>query len=48
MKGEVPEGYGAEGFQASTVVYPGPGCWEVTARVGGASLTFVTQVVQRQ
>jgi hypothetical protein len=48
VKGEVPEGYGAEGLQASAVVFPGPGCWEVTARAGDAELTFVTRVVLQE
>jgi hypothetical protein len=48
VKGEIPEGYGAEGFQASAIVFPGPGCWEVTARAGDAQLTFVTRVVLRE
>ena len=45
MTAEVPEGYGDIGFQATALVFPGPGCWEVTARSGEASLTFVTRVV---
>ena len=45
---EVPEGYGTEGVQATALIFPEPGCYEVTARVGGdASLTFVTKVVRR-
>jgi hypothetical protein len=48
VKGEGPEGYGAEGFQASAGVFPGPGCWEVTARAGDAELTFVTRVVLQE
>jgi hypothetical protein len=42
----VPDGYGATGFQASAVSYPTEGCWEVTGRVGDASLTFVTLVLK--
>jgi len=45
MTGEVPDGYGDAGFQATALVFPEPGCWEVTARSGGATLTFVTKVV---
>jgi hypothetical protein len=48
MTGEVPEGSGGEGFQASALVFPEPGCWEVTATAGSASMTFVTEVVRRQ
>lgn len=44
LRAEIPPGYGAGGFQPSALIFPTDGCWEVTARVGGASLTFVTQV----
>ena len=32
------------GIQPSFVIFPTPGCWEVTGRVGDASLTFVVLV----
>jgi hypothetical protein len=34
------------GFQSSALIFPTPGCWEVTGRVGDQSLTFVTRVAQ--
>lgn len=40
------DGYGRTGFHPSGLVFPSPGCWEVTARVQDASLTFVTLVVR--
>jgi hypothetical protein len=40
----VPGGYGRTGFQSSAVIFPATGCWEVTGRVGSASLTVVTKV----
>ena len=43
--GEVPSGYGDAGFQATGIIFPTEGCWEVTGRVGDASLTFVTLVL---
>ena len=43
---DVPDGYGATGFQASAVTFPTEGCWEVTGRVGTASLTLVTLVLK--
>ncbi len=43
---DVPDGYGATGFQASAVTFPTEGCWEVTGRAGNASLTFVTLVLK--
>jgi hypothetical protein len=36
--------YGDIGFQASSVIFPTPGCWEVTGSIGDASLTFVVLV----
>jgi hypothetical protein len=46
LQAEIPEGYGATGFQASGIIFSGEGCWEVTGRVGKAELTFVTLVVK--
>jgi hypothetical protein len=46
LRAEVPSGYGDKGFQATALVFATPGCWEVTGRVGDASLTFVTKVVK--
>lgn len=37
----IPGGYGETGFQATGVVFPEAGCWEITGRVGSTSLTFV-------
>jgi hypothetical protein len=41
---EVPSGYGARGFSPSGLIWPSPGCWQVTGTVAGRSLTFVTRV----
>lgn len=38
------DGYGNVGFQPAYVVFPSPGCWEITGRIGERSLTFVVQV----
>jgi hypothetical protein len=46
LRSEVPGGYGPRGFQATYVIFPTPGCWEVTGRVGDAAVTFVTRVVK--
>ena len=42
MKAIVPDSFGLTGFQATTLVFSSEGCWQVTGRVGTASLTFVT------
>jgi hypothetical protein len=42
-------GYGDVGFQASYLIFPTPGCWEVSARVGereDSRITFITRVVK--
>jgi hypothetical protein len=45
LRATVSDGYGESGFQASGLSFPTEGCWEVTGRVGTASLTFVTLVL---
>jgi hypothetical protein len=44
---DVPEGYGLTGFQASALIFASPGCWQVEAHVGSATLQFVTLVRAR-
>ena len=44
--GEQTSGYGPTGFNASGVIFPTEGCWQVTGRVGRATLTFVTFVIK--
>ena len=46
LRADIPEGYGLSGFQASGVIFPTEGCWEVTGRVSNVSLIFVTLVVK--
>lgn len=46
MEADVPEGYGDRGFLPTGLLFPTEGCWEITGRVGEASLTFVTRVVK--
>ena len=40
----ISDGYGDTGFQPIYLVFPTPGCWEITGRVGEAKLTFVVFV----
>ena len=42
--GDIPDGYGDTGFQASGIVFPTEGCWEITGSVGNVELTFVQYV----
>jgi hypothetical protein len=46
LRSEVPGGYGDRGFQATYIIFPTPGCWEVTGSVGQSSVRFVTKVVK--
>jgi len=46
LRASIPGGYGDTGFQATSLIFPTVGCWEVTGKVGDASLTFVTRVVK--
>lgn len=39
-----PDGYGETGFHPGILTFPTEGCWEVTARIGDATLTFVTRI----
>ena len=45
LSSHVPSGYDWL-FQATALIFPTEGCWEVTGTVAGAKLTFVIQVVR--
>ena len=46
LQAHIPAGYGASGFQATSLIFPTPGCWEVMGRVDDTSLRFVVKVVK--
>jgi hypothetical protein len=46
LRSEVPSGYGDRGFQATYIIFPTPGCWEVTGHVDDAHVTFITKVIK--
>jgi hypothetical protein len=46
VRASIPEGYGDIGFQATALIFPTVGCWQVTGKVGESRLTFVTLVVK--
>lgn len=48
LRSSIPNGYGDTGFQATALIFPTVGCWEVTGRAGDASLTFVVRVVKAE
>jgi hypothetical protein len=41
---QVAYGYGRSGFVPSSLIWPEPGCWQVTGTVAGHSLTIVMRV----
>jgi hypothetical protein len=45
LRVSIPDGYGPQ-FQATTLIFPTEGCWEVTGKAGEASLTFITRVIK--
>jgi len=49
LRSDIPCCYDPTGFQASALIFPTPGCWEVSALIGDrqdSKLTFVTKVVK--
>jgi hypothetical protein len=44
MRAQVPEGSGSRGLQPSGLLFPSPGCWKITGKSGGASLSYVVAV----
>lgn len=46
LRGE-EDGYEETGFHPSLLTFPSEGCWEITARVGEESLSFVLLVILR-
>lgn len=42
LQSTIPDGYGHTpvGFQPSAIVFPTPGCWQVTGKMADTSLTF--------
>jgi len=45
LRADMPAGFVGRGFQPSYLIFPTPGCWNITARANGSELTFVTRVV---
>ena len=46
LRAFIPEGYADTGFQATGIIFPTEGCWQVTGEVAYARLTFVTRVIR--
>jgi hypothetical protein len=48
VQASVPPGYGSRGFQASGVIFPSEGCWEITGRIDNRDLRFVLDVQRNE
>jgi hypothetical protein len=49
LRADISDGYGDFGLQVTGLIFPTPGCWEVTAQVGNrrdSRLTFTLRVVK--
>jgi hypothetical protein len=46
LRSDVNHAFDSEDFQPSALIFPTPGCWEVTSHVGRSALAFVTKVVK--
>ena len=48
LRADVPTGYGDSGFQASALLFPTVGCWQVIGKAGKGRLTMVMQILKTQ
>ena len=48
LKAYIPIGYLDTGFQATALIFPTEGCWEITGKVGDTTLTFVNRVIRAE
>jgi hypothetical protein len=46
LRAFVPEMPRDIGFQSTNLMFPGTGCWEVTAELDGDALTFVVLIIK--
>lgn len=46
LQADILDGYGDSGFQASGILFPSEGCWEITGIVSDVKLTFVTLLIR--
>lgn len=47
LKVDIPSsGYPDTGFQATGLIFPTEGCWQITGQVGDTTLTFVNRVIR--
>jgi hypothetical protein len=46
LRSDIPAGYGDSGSLPTALIFPQPGCWEITGTAEKASITFVTRVVK--
>jgi hypothetical protein len=48
LKADISSAYLDSGFQATGLIFPTEGCWEITGKVGDTTLTFVNRVIRAE
>lgn len=48
LRVDIPSGSSETGFQATALIFPSEGCWEITGKVGDTALTFVNRVIRAE
>ena len=48
LRAYIPKGYSETGFQATGLIFPTEGCWEIAGKVGDTTLTFVNRVIRQE
>ncbi len=44
LQADIPDGYGLAGYQASGIIFPTEGCWEVIGKVAEEELRYIVKV----
>ena len=48
LRVDIPSGSSVTGFQATALIFPTEGCWEITGKVGDTAVTFVNRVIRAE
>ena len=48
LRVDIASGSSETGFQATALIFPTEGCWEITVKVGDTALTFVNRVIRAE
>lgn len=48
LRADIPNRYLVTGFQATGLIFPTEGCWEITGKAGDTTLIFVNRVIRAE